>query len=328
MIQSPTLPSLVEIAEARAILGESVMTTPSIEWKSRIKDDLLGKDTEVVIKLELFQPGGSFKLRGALLNIRLLTPAQLQRGVTAVSAGNHAIAVAMAAQVAGTHAKVVMPQSANVGRIAKCESLGAEIILMPDVGAAFTEAERIQQEEGRTFIHPFEGATTALGTATVGLELWEQARHLDAAILPIGGGGLAAGMAAALSQSSPGIELYGVEPYGANSMFKSFKTGKPERIDSVNTIADSLGAPFSLPYSFGICQQTIQEIALIHDDEMKKGMRVLFEEFKLAAEPAGASSLAALLGPLRERLAGKRVGIIVCGSNIDSKSFFSLIAET
>lgn len=328
MIDSSPLPTLAEITEARAMLGDSVMTTPSIEWKSQKKDDLLGKDTEVVIKLELFQPGGSFKLRGALLNIRLLTPEQLQRGVTAVSAGNHAIAVAMAAQVAGTHAKVVMPQSANAGRITKCERLGAEIVLMPDVGAAFTEAERIQQEEGRTFIHPFEGATTALGTATVGLELWQQANHLDAAILPIGGGGLAAGMAAALSQCSTEIELFGVEPFGANSMFKSFQSGKPERIASVDTIADSLGAPFSLPYSFGVCQQTITEIALIHDDEMKNTMRLMFEEFKLAAEPAGASSMAALLGPLRERLAGQRVGIIVCGSNIDSKSFFSLIAET
>lgn len=162
----------------------------------------------------------------------------------------------------------------------------------------------------------------------MGLELWQQAQHLDAAILPVGGGGLAAGMAAALSQCSPEIELFGVEPFGANSMYNSFQSGKPEQIASVNTIADSLGAPFSLPYSFGICQQTIKEIVLIHDDEMKKTMRLMFEEFKLAAEPAGASSLAALLGPLRERLAGKRVGIIVCGSNIDSKSFFSLIAET
>lgn len=328
MIPFSPLPSLAEIAEARATLGDSVMTTPTIEWKSQKKDELLGKDTEVLLKLELFQPGGSFKLRGALLNIRLLNPDQLKAGVTAVSAGNHAIAVAMAAQVAGTHAKVVMPQSANPGRVAKCKSLGAEIVLMPDVGAAFAEVESIQREEGRAFIHPFEGETTALGTATLGLEFWQQAIHLDAAILPIGGGGLAAGMAAALSQCSPGIELYGVEPFGANSMFKSFESGQPERIESVNSIADSLGAPFALPYSFGICQQTIKEIVLIHDDEMKKTMRLMFEEFKLAAEPAGASSLAALLGPLRERLSGKRVGVIVCGSNIDSKSFFSLIAET
>lgn len=328
MINRPILPSLAKIAESRERLGEAVMTTPCIEWKSAEKDALLGKDTEVVIKLELFQPGGSFKLRGALLNISLLTEAQLAAGVTAVSAGNHAIATAMAAQVAGTHAKVVMPASANPGRIAKCKRLGAEIVLMPDVGAAFEEVERIQREEGRAFIHPFEGEATVLGTATVGLELWQQAQHLDAAILPIGGGGLAAGMAAALSQLSPTIELYGVEPVGADSMYQSFQSGKPERIDSVKTIADSLGAPFAMPYTFGICQQTIQEIVHIEDAAMKRTMQLMLDEFKLMAEPAGVSTLTALLGPLRERLLGKRVGIIVCGSNIDSKSFFSLIAET
>ena len=304
------------------------MRTPVIQWQTETKDRLLGKETEVWIKLELFQPGGSFKLRGALLNIRQLDEGGIQRGVTAVSAGNHAIAVSMAAKVAGTHAKVVMPKSANPGRIQRCTELGAEIVLMENVSEAFKEVKRIEQEEGRVFIHPFEGPTTALGTATAGLEFVEDAPLLDAAIVPIGGGGLAAGMGAAFHQASPSTEVFGVEPHGANSMHLSFQSGKPESIPAVNSIADSLGAPFALPYSFGLCRQTLSEIALISDEEMKSTMSLMFDEFKIAAEPAGSASLAALLGPLRERLSGKRIGCIVCGSNIDSRSFFSLFAET
>ncbi|MDP5169749.1 MAG: pyridoxal-phosphate dependent enzyme [Bacteroidia bacterium] len=325
---SPSLPTLEQIREARATLGDSVMRTPVIEWKTAKKDTLLGKDSSVFLKLELFQPGGSFKLRGALLNIRNLTPEQLAKGVTAVSAGNHAIAVAMASAMAGTHAKVVMPSNANPARVNKCKELGAEVVLVANVAVAFEEVERIKEEEGRVFIHPFEGETTALGTATVGLEFAEQVANLDAVIIPIGGGGLAAGMASALSQLVPGIKLYGVEPFGANSMYLSFLHGSPQKIDKVRSIADSLGAPFAMPYSYGLCRQTLEEVVLIEDRDMKQTIALMFEQFKLALEPAGAASLAALLGPLRQTLAGKRVGCIVCGSNIDSGSFFSLLEET
>ncbi len=316
------------MVHARNILGDQVMTTPVIEWVGDQKDRLLSRDTEVFLKLELFQPGGSFKLRGALLNIRELNEEQLAKGVTAVSAGNHAIAVAMAAKLAGTHAKVVMPKTANPGRVSRCQRLGAEVVLVEHVSAAFDKTEQIRKAEGRTFIHPFDGETTALGTATVGLEMAEQCGDLDAAILPIGGGGLAAGMSAALSQRFPGIELFGVEPFGANTMTRSFASGHPEKIEAVTTIADSLGAPFAMPYSFGLCRQTLTEIVNIDDEAMIQTMRLIFDEFKLAAEPAGASSLAALLGPLNKRLIGKRIGCIVCGSNIDSATFFSLIADT
>lgn len=304
------------------------MRTPVIQWQTETKDRLLGKDTEVWIKLEFFQPGGSFKLRGALLNIRQLDEEGIKRGVTAVSAGNHAIAISMAAKVAGTHAKVVMPKSANSGRIRRCEELGAEIVLMDNVTEAFQEVKRIEQEEGRVFIHPFEGPVTALGTATAGLEFIEDAPQLDAAIIPIGGGGLAAGMGAAFHQASPATRVYGVEPYGANSMFRSFQSGAPASIPAVNTIADSLGAPYALPYSFALCQKTLSELVLLSDKELTSTMQLMFDEFKIAAEPAGAASLAALLGPLRKDLEGKVVGCIVCGSNIDSSTFFSLIANT
>jgi len=326
-MSTPHIPSLSEIRAAREKLGDSILTTPVINWRSDQKDHLLG-DTEVFIKLELLQYGGSFKPRGALMNMYELDEATLEKGVTAVSAGNHAIAVGFAAKAMNTSAKVVMPKNANPYRVEKCKALGAEVILVENVAKAFEEVERIKNEENRTFIHPFEGFHTALGTATVGLEFIEQAKALDAAILPIGGGGLAAGMAAAMKQANPDIVLYGVEPNGADSMSRSFRSGKPESIPSVRTVADSLGAPFALPYSFSLCQHFLKEIVLVGDQMLRNTMKLMFTEIKLAVEPAGAASLAALLGPLRDTLAGKRVGIIACGSNIDVASFFNLVKHS
>ena len=196
---SITAPTLSEIAAAREKLGDLVMTTPVLEWKSNKKDELLGKDSRPIFKLELFQYAGSFKPRGALMNMFELSQESLTKGVTAVSAGNHAIATGYAAQILGTSAKVVMPKSANPFRVKRCQEQGTEVILVDNVAEAFAEVERIQKEEGKTFIHPFEGKMTATGTATVGYEYCQQVSDLEAAIIPIGGGGLAAGMATALS---------------------------------------------------------------------------------------------------------------------------------
>ena len=190
--------TLDAIRATRAVLGERVVTTPVREWTDRGLSALLGHDTRVVLKEELFQRTGSFKARGALAVMLDLEPAILQRGVTAVSAGNHAMAVAYAASVLGTTAKVVMPKTASPFRIAGSRELGAEVELVDDVHIAFERVRQIEREEGRHFVHPFEGPRTALGTATLGLEFMEQAPGLDAVVVPIGGGGLAAGVAAAV----------------------------------------------------------------------------------------------------------------------------------
>lgn len=320
-------PTLSAIKDARTQLGDRVKTTPTTIWRSPEQIRLLGADTEVWQKLELLQYGGSFKPRGAILNMEALDQGALKKGVTAVSAGNHAIAVGFAAQQMNTHAKVVMPNNANPLRIATCQAYGAEVVLVENVTEAFAEVDRIQQEEGRTFIHPFDGPVTALGTATVGLEWIEQSPVLDAIILPIGGGGLAAGIASAFAAGSPQTEIFGVEPYGADTMTRSFASGKPESIDKVRTIADSLGAPFSMEYSMSLCRQLISEIVLVDDDLLRRTMRLMAHDAKLCVEPAGAASMAALLGPLRSRLMGKKVGILVCGANIDPESHYSLIKD-
>jgi threonine dehydratase len=184
--------------------------------------------------------------------------------------------------------------------------------------------KRIERDEGRTFIHPFEGETTVLGTATVGYELCNQAANLDAVIVPVGGGGLIAGIACAVKQMQPRCKVFGVEPEGADSMARSFRAGAPQKLERVDTIADSLAAPYAMPYSFGVARQFVDEIVTVPDAAMQRAMGLLFADMKLAVEPAGAAATAALRGPLRERLDGKRVALVVCGSNIDLATFARL----
>ncbi len=296
-------------------------------WRGRRVEDLVGADTEVWLKLELFQFAGTFKPRGALVNMLALEPAALARGVTAVSAGNHAMAVGYAAGVLGTTAKVVMPRSANPARVEGCRAFGAEVVLVDDVHRAFDEVRRIEREEGRAFVHPFEGRGTALGTATLGFELARQVADLDAVVVPIGGGGLCAGVATAVKLARPSCEVYGVEPEGADTMHRSFAAGRPEAIDQVRTIADSLGAPYAAPYTFSLCRRFVDELVKVDDAALRRSMQLLFEEAKLAVEPAGAAATAALVGPLAEKLRGRRVALVVCGTNIDRETFTRHLAD-
>ena len=319
-------PSLADIRSARERLGTEVVHTPVWRWQGRELQAALGPETEVFLKLELFQHAGTFKPRGALLNMFDLDAAARQRGVTAVSAGNHAMAVGFAARVVDTTAKVVMPRSANPLRVAGCRAFGAEIVFADDVHHAFEQVRRIEHEEGRTFIHPFEGPLTALGTATVGLEFCTDVPDLDAVVVPIGGGGLCAGVATAVKRMQPRCLVFGVEPVGADSMHRSFAAGKPMAIERVDTIADSLGAPHAEPYSFGLCRRYVDELVLVDDDALRASMALLFRDMKLAVEPAAAAATAALVGPLASRLRGRRVGIIVCGSNIDPETFGRMLA--
>lgn len=321
------IPTLDEIKSARQNLGDKVRYTPVWQWKSDKATDIFGVETKLFMKLELLQYGGSFKCRGSLINMFDLSDEQLDRGVTAVSAGNHAISVAFAAKTLNSSAKVVMPKTANSAKVQRCKSLGAEIVLVENVHEAFEKVKEIEKEEGRHFIHPFEGPLTALGTATVGLELAEQVENLDAVIVPVGGGGLIAGIAACMKQHNPDIKMYGVEPEGADSMNKSFASGQPEEIEKVDTIADSLGAPHAAPYSFELARKFVDKMVKVSDQEMAQTMELMFNELKLGVEPAAASSTAALRYRLLDELKGKHIGIIVCGTNIDLQTYFNNITQ-
>lgn len=312
-------PDIQEIRALSEQLSAETVRTPVLRCAAL--EELLGDGTEVHAKLEFLQRTGTFKARGALATLRSLSEEQLAAGVTAVSAGNHAIATAFAARTMGTSAKVVMIGTANPLRIASCREFGGEVVLVDDAHEAFAVAEKIQEEEGRFFVHPFEGPQVALGTGTVGLEICDQVSDFDALIVPIGGGGLIGGVSNAVKQLRPGCEIFGVEPTGADSMYRSREAGEPKAIDKVRSIADSLGAPFAMPYSFALCQENVDRLVLVDDEQLRQSMGFLFRAMKIAVEPACAASTAALLGPLREELRGKRVVLLMCGSNIDWETF-------
>ena len=316
MNQTPTINDIKALRES---LGSAIYRTPMMQCA--VLEEMVGGNTQIYAKLEFLQRTGTFKARGALSVVSKLSDAQKKRGITAVSAGNHAIAAAYAAQTAGISAKVVMIGSANPSRIASCKAMGAEVIMVDNAHEAFSETEKIQSAEGRFFVHPFEGPEVATGTGMVGLEMHEQCREFDAVLVSVGGGGLIGGISNALKQLRPECEVIGVEPEGADSMHRSLAAGTPQSIDSVGTIADSLGAPFALPFSFELCRRNVDRMCKVSDDQIRRAMGLMFQSMKLAVEPACAATTAALLGPLREDLRGKKLVLVFCGSNIDWQTF-------
>ncbi len=329
MNPSLDVPTLQAIRSNRDRIAPYIVTTPARLLQDDAIDAALGSPTRVWLKEELFQRTGSFKPRGALSVMLDLDAAQLERGVTGVSAGNHAISLAYCARKLGTSAKVVMPKNANPYRVALCRELGAQIELVDNVHRAFERVKEIEAAEGRVFVHPFEGPKTALGTASVGMEFIDQVRaaggELDAVVVAAGGGGLTGGVACAVKLMSPATAVYVVEPEGADTLSRSVKAGSPQSIDAVRTIADSLGAPRCEPYSFALNQRFVNEVVLVSDEQIRAAMRLMFGGAKLAVEPAAAAPLAALMHPLRARLAGQSVGLVVCGANIDAATFARLL---
>ncbi|WEK46301.1 MAG: pyridoxal-phosphate dependent enzyme [Candidatus Andeanibacterium colombiense] len=285
----------------------------------------MGTGTEVLMKLELFQPTGTFKVRGAINNLLALDEAGRAAGVTTISAGNHAIATAYAAHRFGVSAKVVMMKEANPARVAAARAYGAEVIVADSVEHGFALLEGLKQDEGRTYIPSFPNERVVCGTGTIALELFEQAGTLDAIVVPIGGGGLISGISAAAKLISPTTRIYGIEPEKAGVVGRSVKSGTLQTLATVDTIADSLAAPMTNEVSVSFVSRFVDELVTISDDAMTEAAALLFGEAKLAVEAAGAASTAALMGPLRQELAGKRVALIVCGANIDPPSYCKLL---
>jgi threonine dehydratase len=316
---------LSAIRETREAIAPHIRSTPLIGWHSNRWTDKLGPNADVRIKLELWQVTGTFKARGALAVVSNLDEHQRSRGLIAVSAGNHALAVAHAGRTFGADVKVVMPENADRARVDGCQQLGATVIFRPDMHDAFATCERMAEDEGRVLIHPFEGAGLARGTGTLGLEIVEQFADVEVVVVPIGGGGLCAGVASAIRQLHPTCTILGVEPTGADSMYRSLEAGRPEAIDAVRTIADSLGAPRAMPFSFEACRRTVDRVVLVEDQELVAAMRWIADDLKLMVEPACAATTAAALGPAAEFLAGKRTCLIACGSNIERKRWMELV---
>lgn len=318
--------TLDSIKARAAELASDVLHTPGLPLDTPLIEQAL-QGGSLFLKLELLQHTGTFKARGALSNARAIAPARKDNGVTAASAGNHAIATAWAARQCGMTARVVMQNTANPFRIDMARAQGAEVILRDPGPATFGEAERLAREEGMTFIHPFDSIDTVLGAAGVGLELMQDVTNLDAVIVSVGGGGLISGVASAVKLMNPKCAVYGVEPEGADTMARSLEADSPVTIEQTRTIADSLAPPMALPLGFSFCRAYVDRIVRVSDDAICAGMVVLQQEAKLAVEPAAGAAMAGLLGPLRGVLAGKRVGLIVCGANIDAEGFATFLAR-
>ena len=312
--------NLSSIENRYSELSSSILRTPTTKLSSPLLSDLI-KESEIYLKLECFQHSGTFKARGALSVTKQILKDKKKFGITAASAGNHAIAAAWAAKVEKLSAKVVMQTSANPFRISLAKTYGAEIIMKEGGIATFAEADRLVREENRTFIHPFDGVDTTLGAAGVGLELIEDYSDLEAVVVAVGGGGLISGVAAAVKLKNNKCKIYGVEPIGANSMAQSVKIGKPVTLNSVDTIADSLAPPMALPFSYSLCKKFVDEFVTVTENQICAGLSLLQEEGKLAVEPAAGAVLAGAIWPLRKKLAGKKIGLVICGANIDAQTY-------
>lgn len=316
-----------DIKEARDFINGKLVETPVLSLKEDDIRKFLPKNSRVSIKLELFQQTGSFKARGVVLGVNLLSSEEKKRGIVTVTGGNHGIATAWGAKQYGVSAKIIMPKTADPYRINKCRSLGAEVILTENVDEAFTRLDQVEREEGRFILHPFNSENMVLGSATCCAEMLEQIPKLDILITPIGGGGLVAGMAHNLDHSNSTIELLGVEPMGADSFHKSLQEKKALKIEKVDTIADSLGSPMAMDFSFDIARRRVKRVEKVTDNEIRKAMVIMRDYLGLMVEPACATSLAGLMGPYREHCEGKKVGIIACGSNISFDRYNEILSK-
>ena len=302
--------SLAEIEETRAMIAPHVVRTPVHDWRGREIEALLRARHAGQSQARIVPAGRHLQGARRHLEDAAAEPEELARGVCAVSAGNHAIAAAYAAAALGTTAKVVMMGSANPGPrrdLPRARRRGGD---GADGRTAFEMVEAIARDEGRTFIHPFEGPYTALGTATLGLEWLEQVPDLEAVIIAIGGGGLVAGGAsAAIKLLKPDCLVFGVEPTGSDTMTPQLRRRRARStMPRSRTIADSLAPPFALPYSFGLCRRNVDEIVLVDDDQIRAAMALLFREMKLAVEPAARSGDRRLGRPAQGSAGGEEGG--------------------
>lgn len=320
-------PSPEQIAQARAALERRIVKTPMLALQTDPIARPFSLTRQAAVKLELFQHAGSFKARGNLLGIDRLSEAQRSAGVVAASGGNHALAVAWAAQQQDIDATLVVPKATDPARVEACRALGGRVILADSIAATFAEMNRIAETEGATVMHPFEGEHMTLGAATLGAEIAEEFPEIDLMVVAVGGGGLIGGLAAAVKQARPECEVVGVEPTGADSLYRSFEVGEPVELEQVKTVADSLGSPRALPFSFGVAQTHVDRVVRIPDDRIIDAAKLMRDGLNLMVEPACAAALAAVSGPLQSDLADRSVCVLACGSNIGKERYGSLIGD-
>ena len=271
----------------------------------------------VFLKLDNLQRTGAFKERGALNKILTLSEDEKRRGVIAASAGNHAQAVAFHATQRGIRARIVMPLMTPLVKVSSTANFGAEVVLHgANYDEACTEALRLGEMEGMTFLHPFDDDAVIAGQGTIGLELLDQVPDLEAVVVPIGGGGLIGGVACAVKESKPKVRIIGVQTERLPSMLRATQAGAPVTIPAEATIADGIAVRRAGDRTLPMVQHYVDEIVTVEEEEIAKAILVLLEREKTLAEGAGAAALASLLQQ-KTSLKDARVAALVCGGNID-----------
>jgi threonine dehydratase len=305
--------SLADVVAARERIRSSVYLSPCPY--SQMLSAITGQ--KIYLKLENLQMTGSFKERGALNRIAMLTPEQAARGVVAASAGNHAQGVSYHATTRGIKALIVMPLATPLVKVTATRNFGAEVLLHgANYDEACEEATRICAAQNMTFIHPFDDPAVMAGQGTIGLELLEQVPQLEAVVVPIGGGGLIGGIACAIKESRPEIRIVGVQTSRLPSMAAAIEQHHPVTIDPATTIADGIAVRRAGEVTFPVVEQYVDEIVTVDEDEIASSILVLLEREKTLAEGAGATALAALLQH-KTSLKDAHTAVLVCGGNID-----------
>jgi len=314
-----SLESIRQAAERTApyLLRTPVLSSRSLGERAGVRLDL---------KCELFQKTGSFKPRGALNIVLALSAEQHARGLVTVSAGNHAQAVAWAARVVGVPCTVVMPADAPRSKVTAVRGYGATIVAHADRATLFDRLHEEQARSGATFVHPFDDPIGLAGAGTVGLEIIEQIPDVECVVVPIGGGGLMAGVACAVKALRPRCRVVGVELAAGPGMTPALAAGKPMPVPRPSTLADGLTPPFVGALPLEVAQQALDEIVLVTEEEIMEAMRALLVRAKLFAEGSGATAPAALLAGKVALPAGARVVAIVSGGNVDPERVLGLFA--
>ena len=328
---SDHLVSLADIEAARDRLTGRVHRTALMSsataaaWTTEATGVRLADD-RLYLKPEHLQKTGSFKPRGTINRIATLSDEAKARGIITLSAGNAGQANAWAGRTAGVAVTVVMPAAAVRSKVDACIGYGARVILFGDhVGESFAEMERIREDEGLEFVHPFDDPAVIAGNGSIGLELLEDLPDLDVVVVGIGGGGLIAGVAAALKERRPAVRVYGVEPERSNAVSVALERNEIVRI-MPESVADGLGAPFAGAWTLAMCRRYLDDIVLLDDPTILAGMRFALERMKQVLEPAGAAALAAVLAgriPIRER---ERVAVVASGGNVEIGRLGELLA--
>ena len=304
--------TLDRVYKAKRVLSEVVRETDMILSKN------LCPNSNIYLKTENLQITGSFKVRGSYFKISQLSDEEKAKGVIACSAGNHAQGVALAATKNGIKSLICLPDGAAISKVEATKRYGAEVCMVKGVyDDAYKKALELKDEKGYAFIHPFDDPDVIAGQGTIGLEILDQLPDADAVVVPIGGGGLIAGVAYTIKQINPNCKVYGVQACGAPSMEKSVSDGKIETLEKVQTIADGIAVKTPGNLTFDLVNKYVDGIYTVSDDEIALAILTLMEQEKLIAEGAGAVPVAAVMNGKIPNIEGKKVCCLVSGGNID-----------